>query len=265
VTVGDKQYVFDAAFESERQRLETMIAFFEVGTRRMLAELGCGDGLRVLEVGGGTGTTTSWLCDRVGPTGAVVATDLDTRFLDELEHQNLEVRQHNIINDEIEEGTFDLVHARLLLEWLPERQQAVRQMVRALKPGGWLLAEDYHFVTFGTWDPPYELGGKVRDAISAVFETVSGFDVETGLKLPGMLVAAGLQDVEGEGRCNVAHGGSQSMETVPLTLQQLRPLIEAGGLMTSDEIEQAMSDARTRTDLWGFTPLMVAAWGRKPA
>lgn len=68
---------FDAAFETERQRLENMTAFFEPGTERILAALGVSEGWSVLEVGGGSGNTTDWLCRQVGPSGAVVATDLD--------------------------------------------------------------------------------------------------------------------------------------------------------------------------------------------
>jgi SAM-dependent methyltransferase len=265
VTVGEKKYVFDAAFETERQRLETMTAFFEPGTHRLLEALGCAEGWRVLEVGGGTGNTTEWLCGQVGPSGAVVATDVDTRFLDQLEHPNLEVRQHNIISDDIEEGAFDLVHARLLLEWLPDREKALRQMVRALKPGGWLLAEDYDFVTFGSWHPAYELGVKFRDALVQLFQSMAGYDVEFGRKLPGLLAAAGLVEVEAEGRCDVAQAGSPGLETVPLTLQQVRGFMEAAGTLTAQEVDQVMRDARTQAALWGLTPLLVAARGRKPS
>jgi trans-aconitate methyltransferase len=41
------------------------------------------------------------------------------------------------------EGGFDLIHARLVLNWLPERLSVLDKLVKALKPGGWLLIEDY--------------------------------------------------------------------------------------------------------------------------
>ena len=40
------------------------------------------------------------------------------------------------------QGTFDLVHARLVLVHVPDRARALATMVAALRPGGWLLVED---------------------------------------------------------------------------------------------------------------------------
>ena len=51
--------------------------------------------------------------------GRVVATDLDTRFLDALHESNLDVLRHDVRTDDLPEETFDLIHARLLLEHLP--------------------------------------------------------------------------------------------------------------------------------------------------
>jgi SAM-dependent methyltransferase len=257
-------YVFDAAFETERRRLEIMTAFFEPGTERLLAALGMGEGWRILEVGGGSGNTTDWLCRQVGPSGAVVATDLDTRFLGQLRHANLEVRKHNIVSDPVEESAFDLVHSRLLLEWLPARAEALRQMVKAVKPGGWVVAEDYDWLTWGSWNPSYELGLKVKAAVGAIFTNMAGFDTECGLRLPGMLREAGLNEIQAEGRCNHSHTGSPSAESLALLLEQLRGAIEGAGLLTAQEVDQAIDDCRVDSGRWGYSPLMVAAWGRKP-
>jgi SAM-dependent methyltransferase len=263
--VSKQAYVFDAAHETERRRLESMTAFFEPGTHRILTMLGVSEGWRILEVGGGTGNTTDWLCRQVGASGAVVATDLDTRFLEQLQHPNLRVSLHNIVSDVLEESSFDLVHSRLLLEWLPEREAALRRMVGAVKPGGWVVAEDYDWITWGSYDPAYELGSKVRTAVATLFTSVAGFDVECGLRLPGMLRAAGLVDVAAEGRCNHAHGGPGGVESLALLLEQLRVGLEAAALLTAQEIDQAIADCRVDNGRWGYSPLMVAAWGRKPA
>lgn len=40
------------------------------------------------------------------------------------------------------EAAFDLVHARLVLMHLPEREQALARMISALKPAGWLIDEE---------------------------------------------------------------------------------------------------------------------------
>ena len=103
-------------------------------------------------MGAGAGSIAAWLCQRVGATGHVLATDLDTRFLDALDAPTLEVRRHDITTDALPEGAFDLIHIRAVLEHLPPpaRAAALGRMVAALKPGGWLLAESGDYVS---WTP----------------------------------------------------------------------------------------------------------------
>jgi 16S rRNA A1518/A1519 N6-dimethyltransferase RsmA/KsgA/DIM1 with predicted DNA glycosylase/AP lyase activity len=80
-------------------------ARWDPGTIRHLETLGVGEGWHCLEIGGGGGSIAEWLCRRVGPKGHVVATDLDTRFLEALDYDNLEVVRHNIVTDAVPEGT----------------------------------------------------------------------------------------------------------------------------------------------------------------
>lgn len=95
----------------------------------------------------------TWLAAQVGSTGQVVATDVDTRYLARLEIPNLEVIEHNILEDPLDAlqpGSFDLVCSRLMLFHLQGRQeQAIRQMVACLRPGGWLVDEDANWGTAG--------------------------------------------------------------------------------------------------------------------
>jgi hypothetical protein len=48
----------------------------------------------------------AWLSERVGPTGHVLVTDIDTRFLETLNLPNMEVRRHNIASDSLPLGAF---------------------------------------------------------------------------------------------------------------------------------------------------------------
>ena len=47
----------------------------------------------------------------------------------------------------LDEGIYDLVHARLLLEHLPERERALDKLVRSLRVGGWIVIEDVDYVS----------------------------------------------------------------------------------------------------------------------
>lgn len=73
------EYVFDQAWERERDRLRGLEFLFGSATIRYLADLGVTAGWRCLEVGCGAGAVALWLADQVGTAGRIVATDLTAR------------------------------------------------------------------------------------------------------------------------------------------------------------------------------------------
>lgn len=132
------------AWSDERRRLAAAEEMFDPATFRHLDTIGIAAGMRCLEIGGGAGSVGRFMTGRVGPTGRVLITDLDTRHIEGCEGPNAEVRVHDICADPLEEG-FDVIHARLVLEHLPARFAVLDKLVTALRPGGWLLIEDLDF------------------------------------------------------------------------------------------------------------------------
>jgi SAM-dependent methyltransferase len=120
---------------------------FDPGTIAQLESIGVAPGWQCLEAGGGGGSVAAWLCQRAGSHGRVVATDLDTRFLDALDYSNLDVRRHDLVNEPLPRAAFDLVHARAVLVHLPDREKAFENLAAAVKPGGWLLLEELDYVS----------------------------------------------------------------------------------------------------------------------
>jgi predicted O-methyltransferase YrrM len=93
---GRDAYVLDSV-EAERElnRIRAIEAEWGEKTARHLIDLGIAPGWRCLEVGAGGGGVARWLAERVGETGRVVATDINTRFLGSIDLPNVEVRRHN--------------------------------------------------------------------------------------------------------------------------------------------------------------------------
>lgn len=145
--------------EAEDERLGLLEQLFDPGSRRRRDLVR--PGWRCLEVGAGRGSMATWLAERVGPGGQVVATDIDCRYLARLDLPNLQVVQHNILDDPLDAlgpGSFDLVCTRLVLFWLAGRQQtAIHQMVACLRPGGWLIDEEGDWGVPGPVDPSHPL------------------------------------------------------------------------------------------------------------
>ena len=119
------RYAFANRRAVQPERLRLLAALLDDGTFRLLERLGVQPGWRCLEVGAGGGSVAAWLCDRTAPGGSVLATDIDTTILRQLERPNLEVRVHDVLADELPEREFDLVHARLLLAWLADPEEGL--------------------------------------------------------------------------------------------------------------------------------------------
>src|SRR5215213_8379777 len=140
------QYVFDNAKQQAAQRFNALAELYDPITTRHLDAIGVEEGWHCLEIGGGSGTIATWLAHRVTPSGRVLVTDIDPRHLTavgELRLPNLEVQRHDIAVDPLPERAFELIHERLVLIHVRDRAAALHTMVQALKPGGWLVVEDF--------------------------------------------------------------------------------------------------------------------------
>jgi SAM-dependent methyltransferase len=93
----------------------------------------------------------------------------------------------------LREESCDLVYSRMLLEYLPNPEQAVREMVRATRPGGSVLLQDLDGQLIQHWPPDPTLDAQLAAVVSALRRT--GFDPQVGRRLYGMATAAGLEDV----------------------------------------------------------------------
>jgi ubiquinone/menaquinone biosynthesis C-methylase UbiE len=116
-------------------------------TERMLDLAGVGVGDRVLDVAAGTGEQTLAAARRVGPTGAVLATDIAAQMLAlaaeaaaQAGLRNVETRIRDARDLDLEPESFDAAISRLALMLVPERARAMAGIHRALKTGKKLAA-----------------------------------------------------------------------------------------------------------------------------
>ena len=257
-------YAYDHAWARERERLAGLEAALDPGTREHLTRLGVGPGKRCLEIGAGGGSVAFWLAERVAPGGTVVATDIETSFLESaaVSHPGLTVLRHDIAARE-PPGGFDVVHARWLVEWLPDKRLALARMMSALRPGGVLLIEEPDFVTiYGAAEP-----AALRHVITAAMrhlELTCPVEVEYGRRAMADLAAVGLAGVQAEGRCPIVRGGSPlAAGFLRLTIEKLREPILASGSVTGEEFAQAVA-ALQDPGTTVVAPMTVAAWGTRP-
>lgn len=252
-------YVFDNAWAHAASRLDALADVFDPETIRHLDAVGVGEGWHCLEVGGGRGSIASWLGQRVGPRGRVLATDIDPRHLGELGLSNVEVRRHDIVRDALPESAFDLVHTRLVLCHVADPATALTRMVRAVKPGGWIVVEDFEVIAEGSGAD--EQLSKTAAAMRAI--THREANLRLGRSLARRLRDAGLTNVDTEGRSRLYRGGSTGAAVMRLSFEQLRPRILATGQVTADELEADIA-ALADPDFEMRSPILWTAWGQRP-
>jgi SAM-dependent methyltransferase len=247
-------------------RFAALSALFDPSTFRHVEALGLGRGGRCWEVGAGGATVPRGLGERVGPEGRVLATDIDVAWAAEASRPPVEVRRHDVVRDPPPPGeSFDLVHARLVLVHLPDRERALRTMVGALRSGGWLLIEDADpaLQPLSCLDPTDEdesLANRIRSGFRALMAG-RGVDLAYGRKLPRLLRAAGLVDVQADAHFPIAMPACAPLETA--TIEMLRDQLLSNGIATVEELDRHLKNvAAGRLDL--AQPPMISAWGRRP-
>lgn len=246
------------------QRFGAFASLFDPTTFRHLEALGLGPGLRCWEVGAGGTSVVSWLAEKVGPAGRVVATDLDTSLVASAAHPPVEVRVHDVGTEEPPGEGFDLVHARLVLVHVPDRARALRSMIKALRPGGRLLIEDADpalqpLICPDEYGPEQQLANRLRHGFRKLLAE-RGADLSYGRKLPRLLREAGLCDVEADAYFPVTAPACAVLEAA--TVRQIRDRLVAAGLATDEDIDRHLANVEGGgMDL--TTAPIISAWGRK--
>jgi SAM-dependent methyltransferase len=193
-----------------------------------------------------------------------VVTDIDTRFLEPLKRQNLEVLQHDITRDPLPEGTFDLVHARMILIHLPERDAVLRRLAAALKPRGWLVCEEFDGESAApdAAVSPGEVVMKTHDAMRRISDD-RRVDRRYGRLLFGRFRSLGLADVGAEAHMTMVHAGSPIATLLRASYELRRDSMIGAGYISGEEFEADLARMET-IDFMMPSPIMWTVWGRRP-
>jgi SAM-dependent methyltransferase len=191
-----------------------------------------------------------------------MATDIDPRFLQDIEEPSLEVRRHDITVEDLPEGQFDLVHTRWLLHHLPHPERVTARMVAALRPGGWLLLEEVDFFPVHTSTSQLYTDFMIELAERVV--AASGRDCFWARALPALVANQGLVEVDADGDFAIFRGGSPWAEFLQLSAQQMRDkIIVASGTLSAERLDAALTLLDDPT-FWAFGGAGIAVWGRRP-
>jgi ubiquinone/menaquinone biosynthesis C-methylase UbiE len=177
--------------------------------RSMLELCPVGAGDRVLDVGCGVGHEAIRLARRVGSPGRMVGVDASAPMIAHARHRAREVpfpvefevgdAQHLAFSD----ATFDLCRTERVLRYLPRPETALREMARVIRPGGWVLAQDFDSDQTVVDAPDHSLTRRVAEVLDAAVP-----NPWIGRQLYGLFRRVGLVDVRVVARAVVLTGAA---------------------------------------------------------
>ncbi len=258
------RYLLSNSAEAAEARLEALAEIFDPITVAHADRLGIRAGWRCWEIGAGSMSIPSYLASVVGDSGYVLATDIDTSRMSDSPAGNISVQAHDVANDPLPTGSFDLVHARLVLVHLSSRNEVLKRIISVLKPGGWLLVEDA--------DPKLQplscidestdkanLANRIRNGFRDLLES-RGADLAFGRRLPAMFREAGLSEVGADAYFPVSMEPCERLEMA--TIFMIRNELIANKIATEDEVEVHLSNV-VEGSLDLAQPPLISCWGRK--
>lgn len=242
-------------------------------THRLLMDAGVGAGMRVLDVGCGSGDVTLLAASLVGKHGRVVGIDREEGPLAvgrgrarERDFPNVAFARNDINALAPDLGVFDAVVGRRVLMYQFDTVLAVRQLARSLRPGGLIVFQEHDTTMVPVSLVPMPLHRQVQGWIKQTIER-EGADVHMGFNLYRVLTRAGLS-VE-QVRAEAIVQTSEAPHAVGAIIRAMLPRIVEHGVATKDEIgidtlQERLDEERMNTHTTYVGDMMFGAWARTP-
>lgn len=256
---------------SELDRLDLQADYYRAPTLDALRQAGIGPGMRVLDLGSGTGAVAFLVAELVGPTGSVLGVDAaDTmvqiatdraagRGLDQVSFRRADL---DSFADEAFDGPpFDAVVGRLITMYLPDASATLARLSRLVRPGGALVLCEFA-MTACRQVPERPLFRTTRDRMFAAF-AAAGVPVDHGYALDGIIRRAGLDapTVTIGGRWETGPDAT-TFALLSGIVGTLLPIMVRAGIATEAEVDLPTLEDRLRAegaDAGSAAPLLISA------
>jgi len=184
-------------------------------------------GASVLSVGCGPGVILRQVC-ALDPSIRATGVDISDERVQEAKQRNRENAQAHFVRGDAQamdfaSNSFDLVYSRMLMEYLKDKEGAVREMARVCKQGGTVLLQDLDGQLLWHYPEDPVVQGTVEKVVRALAAT--GFDPLVGRKLFSLAYKAGLKNIDVQAECYHLIAG----EIEPAILQQWQLKLEIAG------------------------------------
>ena len=239
---SDARYTMGRTQEEE-ERLIQQSQLYDAITRRFFREAGISSGMKVLDIGSGAGDVAMTAAELVGPEGAVVGVDVNAAIL---ETAQTRAQEAGLTNVEFVAGDartlelgndFDVLTGRLVLMYMADPTDALKQLATRLRPGGIVAFQEADFTPYRQMKrPDTPVANNLINWVLEVFER-AGAHIDMGFGLYHAFVEAGLP--EPYMHCEYPVGGPDGWagyQYAANSFQSLLPLLEEFGIATAEEV-----------------------------
>lgn len=188
---------------------------------------------RILDIGCGLGQFSRLMAKHVAPEGHVLGIERDEEQIDTAktlairagEEKLVQFRLGNALELPLKEeewGSFDIVHARFVLEHISTPEIVIEQMKKAVRPGGRIIVsdDDHSFFRLTPEPPGFRI---IWNAYMRTYDR-KGNDPYIGTRLVSLLHQAGARYIQNS---VVFFGGSADNPTFPFVAENLIGVVKS--------------------------------------
>ena len=258
--------------QAEQERLQRQADELAHESEWLFDQIGVRDGWRVIEIGCGPRGCLGLLSRRVGSEGRVVGVERSSEQVERARHfvaegglTNVEVVDADAHRLDLPERTFDLATARLVLTNVPRPQEIVAEMVRLVRPRGFVALHEPDPTT-SRCDPPLVAQTRLLQVLNAYAE-LSGIDRSIGLRVPRLLRELGLLDICVNPLVHVYPPGHGRRMLLLDFVENARDRILERELIGKAELDELTAAVRQHLEnpfTLVVSSLYLQAWGRVP-
>jgi 2-polyprenyl-3-methyl-5-hydroxy-6-metoxy-1,4-benzoquinol methylase len=259
----------------ESERLIQQSRLFNPLTQWVLLAAGISEGMKVLDVGSGSGDVAILAANLVGPSGKVIGVDSNAQVLETARTRAGMTGMNNVdfVHGDCRSldlgSDFDAITGRLVLFYVADPAATIRGLTGYLKPGGVVLFQETNVTPESVRSIPslpiWEETGRWAQAAA----TQAKLDLNMGFSLRRVFLDAGLPEPQMQLDSNVGGGPDwEGYSYLANTIRSMQPLIYESGIATPEMVDIDTLAYRLRSNTVAANavakaPDLVSAWSRK--